>query len=427
MGMFMKPLAVSGFLVLGAVTSFSAILYVPTQYPTIQAGIDASSNGDTVLVAPGTYTGTDNTNIDYNGKNIVLMSEQGPELTIIDVEGNGRGFQFHSGESSESVVQGFTVTKGEAIPGLIDNPNPGINMGGAVYCLNSSPSFINCIFVENESIWESSWMPIGADMDRGSAVALIQSNSSFTNCSFVNNYSKGVYHDDTTYSGGTIACVESSPSFYNCTFFNNNTGLDDDNVVGTVFKYENFDDPIDSPTTFENCIIAFNNGVPVRFYPETDSIQFLCTNIYGNISGDWMGCIADQAGTNGNFSADPIFCDTAAGNYHLSLLSHCRAAYNSCGVLIGALDVGCTVEYVCGDADGDNDVTWDDVTYLWEFYYSYGPFPEPPDAGDPNCDGHIDISDLVHLAEYLNGSGQEPCCFEGFFKTTAVSERNQHR
>jgi len=85
------------------------------------------------------------------------------------------------------------------------------------------------------------------------------------------------------------------------------------------------------------------------------------------------------------------------------------------------------VEYVCGDANGDNELTWDDVTYLWEFYYTYGPFPEPPDAGDPNCDGHIDISDLVSLAEYLNGSGQEPCCFDGFFRTTAVSERNQYR
>jgi len=57
----------------------AATIHVPDDFPTIQAAIDAAAEGDTVLVAPGTYE----ENIDFIGKNITVKS------TVFRVSLNG--------------------------------------------------------------------------------------------------------------------------------------------------------------------------------------------------------------------------------------------------------------------------------------------------------------------------------------------------
>src|SRR5262249_45082528 len=81
----------------------ASTIHVPLDKPGIQAGIDAAVNGDTVLVAPGTYL----ENINFHGKAITVISEQGSALTIIDGQARDSVATFITQEGLTSVLSGF--------------------------------------------------------------------------------------------------------------------------------------------------------------------------------------------------------------------------------------------------------------------------------------------------------------------------------
>jgi len=106
---------------------------------TIQEGIDMSNDGDTVIVAPGTYAGPGNTDLDFAGRSIVLLAPAGRHVTFVDCLGSGRSFNFHSAEDPGTAVIGFTMKYGRA------------DGGGAVRIESASPLFRDCDFLENTS------------------------------------------------------------------------------------------------------------------------------------------------------------------------------------------------------------------------------------------------------------------------------------
>lgn len=107
---------------------------VPSDVPTIQAAIDLATSGDTIRVSPGTYG-----SIDYLGKDLVVRSVAGPDVTIIDGQGEA-AVRFADGETRAAVVEGFTIRGAFILFG---------SEGSGVYCLGSSPTIRGNIVEEN--------------------------------------------------------------------------------------------------------------------------------------------------------------------------------------------------------------------------------------------------------------------------------------
>lgn len=120
--------------------STARIIHVPDYYSTIQEGIDASINGDTVLVQPDTYV----ENINFNGHNILLCSmyqltrdASYISSTIIDGNSSGIVVTIANNEDSSAVITGFTIQNGRS----------GLSAG--IYCESSSPIISNNIIKDN--------------------------------------------------------------------------------------------------------------------------------------------------------------------------------------------------------------------------------------------------------------------------------------
>jgi hypothetical protein len=96
---------VKGFRVLLALvvnsTALASVINVPAAQPRIQAGINVANNGDSVLVAPGTYT----ENINFMGKAITVKSSKGASVTIIDGGGVAPVVTFNMNEEQRHSEQ----------------------------------------------------------------------------------------------------------------------------------------------------------------------------------------------------------------------------------------------------------------------------------------------------------------------------------
>jgi hypothetical protein len=287
-----------------------ATIRVPDDYTRIGSAISAAQSGDTVLVAPGTYTGLGNRDIQLFGKDIILRSESGPEVTIIDAQGteseNHRVFLINMHETEACRVEGFTITGGYSLD--LGNSN-----GGGVRVYNSASTFVNCRFIGNEA------------ENGGGACVHSFTNPVFTGCIFTENAAD---------SGGAMdANFGGQPRLENC------------NLLGNYGRHAGSAVRLGSDaqgTELVQCVVAFN-----FLTPPIEGLEpiLTCCDIYGNDQGDWVGVIEAQTDQNGNFSAHPRFCGWRLGNYSLEPASPCAPANSECGLLVGAFDVGCQPGY----------------------------------------------------------------------------------
>ncbi len=354
--------------VVAYIPSSATIINVPANYPTIQQAIDASSNGDTVLVQPGTYV----ENINFNGKNVALASNYiytadtlDIDSTIVDGNQDGNVIRFESGEDSTAMVIGFTIQNGSV-------PN---HWGGGIYCDYSSPSIkyniirnnyavhgggINCynnsfpLIYNNDIIYnqaEGSGGGIACQVP--SSAPTIKENRIVGNTTIVNDgggiFCEGypspsiegnlITLNSSADRGGGIFCLNSSePQILDNFITNNSAGggggiycrlncnaIIQNNVIsnnnatasgGGIDSYNSF------PTIINNLFMANNSSTGAGVYCRLNGPTFLNNTFCQNIATNYGGGVCVTTGAIPIIKNTILWGNTAASGNQLSVIDY---------------------------------------------------------------------------------------------------------
>ncbi|MFB3908853.1 MAG: hypothetical protein ACE15D_10660 [Candidatus Eisenbacteria bacterium] len=334
------------------------------EYPTIQAAVDASVDGDVIELAPGTFTGAGNRDVEVPARSLTIRSQSGdPDACVVDCEHAGRAFSFVARAAGQA-LEGITITGGlttEGGGGAL-RLNSGVTVsdcvfqgnhteygGGAVVVDEVAPVFLRCRFLDNSAQYAGGALA-------GGGTAPQQTSPVFEDCQFVGNvaadfgggavFLEAVALRDATFRGCTFARNSAqrggalllygfSPLLESCTFVHN-AASGGGGVVECVFSGYWPASP-----TITNTILAFSTVGAAVTCSAGSQPTLLCSDVYGNAGGDWVGCIQDQAGEEGNISEDPLFCGDEEDDYTIASGSPCAPQHDpDCG-LIGAWPVGC--------------------------------------------------------------------------------------
>jgi hypothetical protein len=407
-----------------ALSNFSPCLQVPAQYGqmgarplgcwsktyllqadgsgdfmTIQNAVDSLHGGDVIELADGVYTGTGNRDVGFKTKSITVRSQSwSPEACIIDCQGVSgdphRAFFISEREGDRATIQMLTIQNGYHGSGSgagihIRRSNPTVrdcvirdcesfdggglstfaskslirkcqfinnianNAGGGIINHTSDPTIEYCLFTDNWAQWG------GGGLYNHYSAPIVQY------CTFVLNSSDhwgGALHNNHP---------DSTPGIYNCTFVYN-----DAPSGGAIYSRNNANPSI------TNSIIAFSTQGVAAMCVTGAATDLYCSDVYGNVGGNYVDCLSSQLGMFGNFTADPLFCDSSAVNYRLQEASPCAPEHDpSCG-LIGALPVGCLATSV---------KTTEIVPPAYRLHHAY------PNPFNPHCTIRYELPKSGHV------------------------------
>ncbi|MCK5509273.1 MAG: right-handed parallel beta-helix repeat-containing protein [Desulfobacterales bacterium] len=262
------------FLVSGA--AFGVTLHVPSEYATIQAAISVSTNGDTVVVAPGSYSGP----IFLGDKTITVRSESGPNVTtiegILDIAGGSttiEGFKLTYGPCQSTGGHGSIW--GGSSPTFINSQiiNGCAGVGGGYAIRNSSATFIDCEFFENEA------------SSNGGALYIVDSTVNIENCIF----GKNTAGDS---GGGIYITGNSSSEIINSNFKENNS----QRYGGAIDCQHNVGDILISKCSFSKNRTELWGGALDAEYVSSLAVESCIFS--ENVSSGWGGAIHDSWGAS---------------------------------------------------------------------------------------------------------------------------------
>jgi predicted outer membrane repeat protein len=276
----------------------ATIIHIPDDYPTIQLGIDASIDGDTVLVQPGIYM----ENINFNGHNIVVGSlflTTGDTTYIAETTIDGNSVTevayFGHGETNEAELIGFTIKNGY-----------GFWRAGGIYCNSSNPVIRNNLIIENIAaeygagvlcdnnsnpfIISNKIIQNSARFDGGGIECKDNSNAVIMNNVIIENEAAWGY-------GGGIFCQDSDPIIINNVVSGNSAGISGGGIYCEL---------VSNPTVINTIFWADSAGYGNEIDMDDSSSPYLT---YCDIQGGWGG--------EGNINFDPLFRNPDNNDYHL--------------------------------------------------------------------------------------------------------------
>lgn len=321
-------------------------IHVPGDYPTIQQGIEAAENGDTVLVAPGGYP----EHIDFLGKEIVVKSAQGPEVTTITWNQPQHVVSFESGEGSGAVIEGFTINNTYTWTGqqtsvrcgagtapvirgnhLINGGNIWSGFGGGVQAQSSSP-----LIEENRIVGNQCCYYGGGIYLNNCTNAVVRNN--FIAANYVwSGY--GVSKGGGIYAVGSSAVIERNLIAYNICDppygaagggialemggsyqIHNNTLYGNESVMPGQYTGGGVNKTGSARLDLQDNIIVMSLGGGIVCYPEGSSSVIADFNdVWNNDPFNYFGLTPGP----GDLCADPLFVGGSPYSYELTEDSPC--------------------------------------------------------------------------------------------------------